>query len=56
MRLTKRDTEHATAELLMMVRNTPGIRTSELRGTRAFHGAGGPGASSCYPNAPTPPW
>ena len=39
VRLTKRDEEHATAELLMLVRNNPGVRTSELRGTRAFHGA-----------------
>ena len=39
MRLTKRDTERATAELLMLVRNNPGIATSALRGTRFFNGA-----------------
>jgi hypothetical protein len=38
MRLTKTDTERAIAELRMLVRNNPGVRTSELRGTRMFHG------------------
>ena len=39
MKLTAKDTKNATAELMMLVRNNPGVRTSELQGTRAFHGA-----------------
>jgi hypothetical protein len=38
MRLTKAQTEQAKAELLDIIERTPGIRTSELVGTKQFHG------------------
>jgi hypothetical protein len=38
MRLMKAQTEQAKAELLDIIERTPGIRTSELVGTKQFHG------------------
>ncbi len=38
MRLTKKDEARATGELLALIGKHPGIRTSELSGTPAFHG------------------